>query len=549
MARFDVRNIYMWKFFSVVVVAISNLYVSPVLGAENLILKIGPLERSLSVTDLGKFAQTGEISEGLKPYSPLLTPSIQQLLSRTVKIDPAIGDKFVEELNKSALGKTLLNRIITAIPGSSVEILQSAIALAVRQGNDLSIVKILQAYPQENITIDLTRIAGIALQINPSHLQSQMLNPILDRSLKQEINTASLPSLNPAVADQMSVFQRSLNFNDTRRQRNIPVDIYHSENTQSQIILMSHGFAADRQFLRYLATHLASHGFTVVSVEHPGSNVNVFNDYSSGFDLSELLSPSEFVDRPQDITFVLDQLVQLNQTHPTLAGKLNTENVTMIGHSFGGYTALALAGGELNIEKLREYCNRLGFFGSNPADWLQCVAKNLPDDNPNLKDDRIKQAIALNPIVGNLFGDSGLEKINIPILILASGDDAITPTIPNQLRPFNQLKTEKYLIVALGATHISVADPRYSGDAIRNSNISNEVIGSETEGLKEAIKGVSLSFILKADESHEDYKPFLSADYVQPLSNEKIQLRFTTQIPPSIENWLNGISVTSQSLP
>ncbi len=545
MIKFNLKNKHFWQVFSLTVITVSNLLITPVLSAENLILKIGPLQRSLPVADLTEFAENGEISETLAPYTPLLTPQIQQLLKAKLKIDPDIGDVFIEELSRTSLGKSLLEKIITAIPGSSVEVLQAAISLAVREGNELSVVNILKAYPEENITLDLTKIVGIALQVNGSHLQSQMINPILDRTLKKEINPHNLPALNPALSEQMQIFQRTLNLKDDTRNRQIVVDIYSADQTQKPLVIMSHGFSADRQFLRYVAVHLASHGFTVASVEHPGSNINVFRDPHSGFDLSQLLPASEFLDRPQDITFVLDQLTELNQNHETLKGKLNTEKVAIIGHSFGGYTALAVAGGKLDISQLREYCDNLRFFGKSPADWLQCAAKDLPENNLNFKDERIKSAIALNPIVGKIFGETGLENVTIPTLILASGDDSITPSIQHQLRPFDHLNGEKYLIVALGATHLSVTDHRYSEDAMRESNITNEVIDSETDNLKEVMKGLSLALVSELNEEENIYKPFLSADYIQNLSNDKIKLRFTTEIPESLKNWLNSFTVNS----
>lgn len=545
MLKFKLKIKNLGQGFGVIFLLLSPLFASCVLAAETLILKIGPLERSLPVADLAQFAENGEITDNLKPYSPLLSPKLRELLSKTLTIDPNIGDQLIEELSRSSAGKALLDRIITALPDSNIEILKAALSLAVRQTNNLSIVNILQAYPQENITVDLTQIVSVALQINGSHLQSQLLNPIIDRSLKQETNNEDLPPLNPALSNPVQVYQRTLNFNDTRRRRQIPVDLYYSDQTQAPLVVMSHGFSANRQFMRYLAIHLASHGFTVASVEHPGSNINIFQDPSIGLDLSKLLPASEFVDRPQDISFVLDQLTQLNQTHATLAGKLHTDHVTVIGHSFGGYTALALAGGELNINKLRDYCDNSGFFAKAPADWLQCAAENLPENTLNLRDERVKNAIALNPLVGELFGDTGLENITIPTLILASGDDSITPTIPHQIKPFDHLRGEKYLIVALGATHMSVTDHRYAQDALTQNNITNELISAETDNLKEVIKGLSLAFILQFNTSENPYQPFLSANYVQSLSNQKIQLRFTQEIPQSLENWLNGINLTN----
>ena len=91
----------------------------------------------------------------------------------------------------------------------------------------------------------------------------------------------------------------------------------------------------------------------------------------------------------------------------------------------GGYTALALAGGELNLRSLRQACKNANPLAQAPADWLQCGAANLIDSKVPLQDKRVKSAIALNPVVGQLFGARGLSKIKVPVLILASTEDAI----------------------------------------------------------------------------------------------------------------------------
>ncbi|MEH2255310.1 alpha/beta hydrolase family protein [Nostoc sp.] len=70
----------------------------------------------------------------------------------------------------------------------------------------------------------------------------------------------------------------------------------------------------------------------------------------------QVFADTELIDRPLDVTFVLDQLEQRSKSDPWLQGKINGQQVGVIGQSFGGYTALVLAGARININQLQKNC-------------------------------------------------------------------------------------------------------------------------------------------------------------------------------------------------
>ncbi|MGK7874333.1 MAG: alpha/beta hydrolase [Xenococcaceae cyanobacterium] len=510
-------------------------------------LRVGPFQRSVTVNDLEKFAKTGELSPDLKPYALLLTPRVRQILNKSLQIDPSLADKFLDELFRSPDGEQLIKQLSVALPGSTVEQLKAALSRAVRQANNLNVLSFFRAYPTESITVDLTSAVGIAVQLNASHLQSKILSPVLERDLKVETDGSFRPNFDPAVAGGETVRKQTLILRDRTRKRAIPADIYYSLNSHGPLVVMSHGFAADRKFLTYLAQHLASHGLTVVALEHPGSNVNSFNTVSVGMNLSKLLPASEFIDRPQDISFLLDELEKINQSKGDLQGKFNTKQVSVIGHSFGGYTALALAGAELNPKELRAFCQELSPLGRSPADWLQCAAADLPYGKIQLKDRRVASAIAFNPIVGNLFG-SQLTQVSTPTLILSSSEDAITPTIEHQLRPFKQLQGEKYLLAAIGGTHMSVTDISNLNSPMGKNTLVKELMGEEAEPVRKLARGVSLAFIKQLTPEARTYQPFLTPAYVQSLSTSTLSLRLATELPVSLDVWLNVLYFGNQQI-
>jgi predicted dienelactone hydrolase len=509
------------------------------LAAEKVTIRLGPFQQSLAIADLEKFAKTGKLPENLEIYSSLLTPQVRELLNQRLRVDPAFADKFVDELVRSPQGKQLITSLGGAIPGSTVESLQTALNLALRQYNGLSVVGFLQAYPEENVNVDATQALQLAVKFNANQFQSQALGSLLERELLVKSDTPFKPAFDPAAMGKQAVEQNTLTLQDKQRNRSIPVEIYWSrgDDVQAPLVVISHGFGSDRRFISYLARHLASHGITVAAIEHPGSNAVAVNNASDQVNLSQLLPAREFIDRPKDISFLLNELAKLNIQSGSLQGKFNTEKVTVIGHSLGGYTALALVGGELDLEALRQFCKTSLSVGDSPADWLQCAAASLNEKKLQLKDERVKSAIALNPLVGKLFGKNGLTKVTNPVLILTGTEDTLTPSLTHQIEPFTQLRGSKYLLTAIGATHLSITDPAYPVSAA--TTIVPEKRGEETNSLRLLMRGVTLAFIKQLTPEAKIYQPFLTSAYGQSFSTPELPLRLNSDLPANIKPWLS----------
>ncbi|BAZ42127.1 hypothetical protein NIES4101_80950 [Calothrix sp. NIES-4101] len=516
------------------------------LAAEKVTIQLGPFQQTVEISDLENFAKTGKLPQELRAFSSFLTPEVRGLLNQKFQVNPAVGDKFIDELVKTPQGKQLISSLGGIIPGSTSQSLKDTLNLTLRRANGLTLLGFLRSYPGETITVDATKVASLSLDFNPANLQSQAFGVLLEQELVAKNDVVLPKNLNPALPGNQTVQEVSLVLRDSRRNRTIPVDVYSGSApgqtamqtpSQKPLVVISHGFGANRQFLRYLALHLASHGMTVAAIEHPGSNTSAVNRAGNSSDLSRLLPANEFIDRPQDVSFLLDELAKVNSQSGQLQGKLNTNNVTIIGHSLGGYTALALVGGKLDLGALRKFCNNSLGIAEAPADWLQCAATGLKEGNFDLRDKRIKNAIALNPLIGNLFGKNGLSRINTPVLMLAGTEDALTPALKHQFTPFTQLKesNSKYLLTAIGGTHLSISDPMYRHSAA--TNIAREKRGTETKNLREILCGLSLAFIQQQSDGANIYQPFLSSTYAQSLSTPQLPLRLVTELSGNLKKW------------
>jgi predicted dienelactone hydrolase len=508
---------------------------TPVMAAQKVTIQFGPFRQTVDINDLEKFAKTGKLSPQLQVFTPLLTPQVRDALNQKVKVNPGFADNFISEFAKTPQGKQVISSLGVVIPGSTKESLQATLNLTVRQVNGLTVLGFLRAYPGENVTVDATQAATLAMDFNPANLESQAVGVLLAEDLEDKA-TIPLPNFNPADAGKEVVEQKTLTFTDQKRKRTIPVDIYWSQNpSQNPLVVISHGFGANRRFLSYLGKHLASHGVTVAAIEHPGSNgVAVNTAAQNSSNLAKLLPADEFINRPQDVSFLLDELSKLNSQPGKLQGKFKTDNVSIIGHSLGGYTALALVGGEVDINSVRDFCKQSLGITAAPGDWLQCSAANLPNKKMQFQDKRIKSAIALNPLVGKLFGNKGLTKVSQPVLMLTGTEDALTPALKHQIAPFSQLRGTRYLVTAVSATHLSISDPNYP--LSEATTLVKEKRGSETVSLRQLVRGISLAFIKQQTPEAKTYQPFISSTYTRSLSTTEIPLRLVSELSTTLKS-------------
>ncbi len=520
-------------------------------AAERLIIQVGPIKQSVAIADLEAFAQTGEPPDSLSLYRPLLTPNVQRILSDQLAVNPDLGNKVVKDLLRTRSGSRLVESLGEITPDISVPELRAALAVAAQRDQKLSLLGMLKALPQQAVTIDALAATMLASQINFSYLQSQSLGAVLEQQLYVPVNHNELtlpPTVDPTQIGPFSTRHRGLLLRDTKRDRLIPVELYWSKRySHGPLIVISHGFGADRKFLTYLAEHLASYGFVVASIEHPGSNVaalttllreTTVGDLPDQSEASRILPATEFIDRPQDVSFVLDHLAWLNQYSHVLQGRLNTDEVSIIGHSMGGYTALVLAGARLSLPELQAFCQNQRSVDLSPAGWLQCAATELEKPHQSLADHRIRQVMLFNPIVGQLFGQHGLQGVRVPTLMLSGTEDPVTPAISQQLWPFDQLPSEKYLITAIRGTHLSVGDPAYLNPALTENPLIRERPSHETDALRRFVRGVSLAFVMQQTPQADRYQPFLTAQYAQSFATSDLPLRLNENLPPSLSQWL-----------
>ncbi|MBF2035484.1 MAG: alpha/beta hydrolase [Leptolyngbyaceae cyanobacterium T60_A2020_046] len=507
---------------------------APAIAAERLVIQLGAIETTVEVADIETFATTGATPERFARYERFLTPAVQASLNNRLSLDPAVRDRFMADLTASPKGQQVLDLFAKIAPQLPPETLIDTIHAAAQDPDGLTALSLLRAIPTEELTIRGGVLMAFLWQLGLAQLEQATLSRVLTVEMWQPVRRMSR-DVDPAAEGPQRVRHWSLNLRDRARDRTIPADLYWSNDPKGPVVVLSHGYAADRRFLAYMGKHLASHGIAVIAVEHPGSNVEALSD-----DSATILPTQEFLERPRDISFVLDRVSELNQISERLRGRLNLDQVTLVGHSLGGFTGLVMAGAQINPSALADYCTTLSPSQLAPADWLQCAATevNWPSDLDSLRDDRIARLVLMNPLVGEFFGDTGLSHVQVPTMMLTSTNDSVTPMTTQQLRPFEQLPNAQALIVVVGGTHLSVGDPSNINAALTQIPFMPELPAEETERLRQYLNGMVMSFAMQETPQAARYRPFLSAAYAQEFSTPLVPLRYREQLPQNIARWL-----------
>ncbi|MEH2467139.1 alpha/beta hydrolase [Nostoc sp.] len=507
------------------------------IAADTVVVRLGLFTESISLAELQKAAKTGELSGSLQPYVKKLSEQQRRFFLGALGMNVPISVVTVNKLVNTQIGTTILNDFATALARkdkAGVQALRAGLVLGSTAPQGLSILSFIAAYPSKRLEINLPQAFTVARSLNTAFWRTQQFMLAITPQLDPKTAQIAFP-FDPSQPGIAQVKILNLSLNDQKRDRQIPVDIYWSTaaTANKPVIVFSHGFGSVRTDLRYLAEHLASHGYVVAALEHPGSNEANTNSAFQG--KTRVVMPQEFLNRPQDISFVLDELEKLNQTaNNPLQGKLATNKVMVIGYSFGGSTALALAGAEFQLEHLKQRCKKnLTILSLGEA--MQCIAQELPENSYQLRDTRIKQAIALNPTTSLIFGETGLNKVQVPTLVLAGSADKTTPALTEQIIGFNKIPSPKWLAGIVGGTHLSVKDPSKTLDQIGQPNTpisGGEVVGEQAADIRKYVKAIALAFAAQMTPEAKNYAIFLTSDYAQFASTAAFPFRLITQIPP-----------------
>jgi predicted dienelactone hydrolase len=434
----------------------------PVQAAEAVFFRYGPVERSVRTSALETLIESGQLTDDLAFYVNLVGLSeaevaqLRQNLDRPLPVDGVLLSRFLY----TSLGEQLLDQVgavlRTRAGGNGKLALRAALIQAATSPGGLSAIKVVRSLPVD-IQINVADARAVARAVNSivtattdSIVQLEALTA-QQTGQQSAVDYATLADLTAPGPARVQI--QRFDLVDTQRDRALYVDVVRPQQWRGQapVMVFSHGLSSRPEARHRWASHLASHGIVVVLPQHPGSDAQQVADFRSGLS-RDVFEVQEFIDRPLDITFVLNELERLNPTE--FEGRLDLAQVGVGGHSLGGYTALAVAGAELDFDHLQEACKR-NFIHLNVSLLLQCQALELPRETYRFRDPRVNSVLLLNPVNSSVFGPAGLGAVTVPVMVIAGSYDPATPAVFEQFRTFPWYTTERRSLALIeGQAHI-----------------------------------------------------------------------------------------------
>lgn len=276
-----------------------------------------------------------------------------------------------------------------------------------------------------------------------------------------ELQLTDTPAAQGPFAVELLAFP---DITDPARNRRVPVKVHLPAGDQAfPLVIVSHGAGGhwDANFAQ--ARHLASHGYVVFAVEHVGSNTEVAtaslrflaNIKAMTRDADEVLG------RPKDISFAIDMAEQWNHSHPRLRQRMDLNHIGVLGHSFGAYTTLVVAG-------MRPVLN-----------WLEPVVPPGQGLGPDLADPRVDCGVALSPQGPGepFFTEKSYASLRTPMLGISGSRDKQQGAKPENRRLAFTLwpPQDKYFIWLNGADHSAFSDSTGTGNRMLPSRSRDDV--------------------------------------------------------------------------
>lgn len=234
------------------------------------------------------------------------------------------------------------------------------------------------------------------------------------------------------------------------------------------LVVWSPGFAATAAMNSNLLEHYASYGFIILAPEHT-EQLNESDFSAVPMAWSDLWRSS--IDRPLDIKQTLDYADQLTAPGGALAGLIDMQHVAVVGHSYGGYSALAIAGAQYDLEAFNARCAQLP--ADDPSTFLcNSLVPKEADMAARAGLDPMPQGLwpptgdarvtAIIPMAGDsyLFDRAGLANITIPMMAMGGTADTGTPYLWGVKPAYDYASSsQKALVSFVGGEHLIFGTP------------------------------------------------------------------------------------------
>ncbi len=281
------------------------------------------------------------------------------------------------------------------------------------------------------------------------------------------------------------------------------------------LVIFSHGYSANAAWYSNMPEHYASHGFVVIAPEH--TEQDWFQNGAS------------VIQRPVDVTAAIDYAEAQTSPGGAFAGAIDVGNIGVVGHSFGGYTALASGGAPIDMDALNARCATIGEMDprqflclplqGREAELSELAGLDAPPAGswPSFADPRVS---AIVPIAGDayVFSEAGLSQISIPMLVMGGTADTGTPPEWGMQLAYDAASSSSKTLVGFeGAEHMFIVndcgDMPWTEGFVYEELFCNDPVWEKDAGL-ELIHHFSTAFLRETLKGDDDAGNVLAPDLV-----------------------------------
>jgi predicted dienelactone hydrolase len=256
-----------------------------------------------------------------------------------------------------------------------------------------------------------------------------------------------------------------------------------AQRSRHPLVLFSHGLGMCSFQSVFLMEYLAANGYIVAAPDHDDA---AMCHIGGGSDISDcqltkatlksmgnldknvqelfpdkihyLLDPAY---RPQQMSFVLGSLLGDSE----FGQLVDPTKIGVMGHSFGGWTAEALAGAEIDCRNPESYAASVceapdEKLATGKHNSKICCHEPYRGQISHFRDDRVKAALAFGP---GAFIFPNYEAMNtvVPVMVVM-GDHFEVDFAQNGYEALNAVNPPIYLIVWRDVGHMTVSDVAYA---------------------------------------------------------------------------------------
>jgi predicted dienelactone hydrolase len=204
------------------------------------------------------------------------------------------------------------------------------------------------------------------------------------------------------------------------------------------LIVISHGNWGSRFSQGWLALELVRSGYVVLSTSHPGT---VGDDQS-------VAGRYRLWDRSRDVSFTLDEVLKNSKW----AALIDHDRIGFVGHSFGGWTGVSLAGGRYDPVGQRAFCANARTKDVYCDGALKDDVAGVPaqDAGGSFKDGRIKAFYIMASGPGQGFAADSLKSITNPFVVDTAQFDEILDPLANSTNLARQIPSAREVVRPAG---------------------------------------------------------------------------------------------------